>query len=1094
MNFASPIFSWLLALSLSYNISAIAPSLPASPAVTKGSGAPADAGAQTSADEMALRTLAENFFKTWAAKDLDGWLRSWSAQAPELETRKKASAELFANSAGITLTSLTIRRVAIVGQKAWVRVELDARVIDAQTGKEKEGYGKTRRTLACAKEAGGWKVARELVNVDALAQEVIAAQDDRERSAVLESLDDQTATAITLNQVGRIYRQQGKYELALSYLQRGLAVSVAAGSKAQQGQAIQLIGEVRRLTGQYDQALEAFRQCLALAEELNNRGMMAEMHGLSAALHLLMGRYDNSLTEIEQGLSIAKDLKDNYWYASNLVRKANIYSNIGRNSEGIELYRQALGLAEKAGYTNIMDACLDNLGINYRLQGDYRRALEYLQKSLKLAEGDGDPVGIAQTLNSIGIVYDIQGDLALALEHFNRALALLGEAKGRTAVDVLQNLCLVSLQMENYTQALQFGGKALAMAEASQDQPARARAINGLGEIYYRAKDYGAAAARFQQVLDINVRTFNDETLDAMVSLGKTRYQQGDYARAMELVNRAGALIRDSDDRGMAANLSDLRGKVHVATNDPLQARKDFDESIAALESMRAGVAGDERGQSHFFEQKLAAYRDAISLMVEQGDPRAALVYAERSKARVILDVLRGGRVDIHGALNEAERGQEGKLKETLFGLNRRLTQAEQSDAREPQKIAELRERLEKARLNYEVFLNAAYAAHPELKVQRGEAPVVQQEDLGALIPDAHTALLEYVVTEDKTYLFVITKSSGHSAAETQVYPLPVKRDELGKLTENLRRRLAERDLGFRAAARELYQLALKPARAQLRDKTNLVIAPDDKLWELPFQTLIDEDGRYLIETSAISYAPSLTVLREMKRRRDSRRPAATPPTLLAMGNPGAGQATTEFSKLTPRAGRTDPLPEAEQEVKALGRLYGPERSKVYVGAEASEDRAKAAAAPADVLHFATHGVLNDASPMYSYLALAQGDKNEDGLLEAWELMGMNLNADLAVLSACETARGRASAGEGVIGLSWAMFVAGVPSVLVSQWKVESASTRDLMLDFHRRLRAAPATATKAEALRQAALKVMKAPETSHPFYWAGFVLVGDGR
>jgi CHAT domain-containing protein len=116
-------------------------------------------------------------------------------------------------------------------------------------------------------------------------------------------------------------------------------------------------------------------------------------------------------------------------------------------------------------------------------------------------------------------------------------------------------------------------------------------------------------------------------------------------------------------------------------------------------------------------------------------------------------------------------------------------------------------------------------------------------------------------------------------------------------------------------------------------------------------------------------------------------------------------------------------------------------------------------------------------------------------LLEAWELMQLDLKAELAVLSACETARGRYGAGEGVIGLTRALFVAGVPSIVVSQWKVESASTRDLMLNFHRRMRAPAAKAkmTKAEVLRQAVLKVMKNPETSHPFYWAGFVLVGDG-
>jgi CHAT domain-containing protein len=134
---------------------------------------------------------------------------------------------------------------------------------------------------------------------------------------------------------------------------------------------------------------------------------------------------------------------------------------------------------------------------------------------------------------------------------------------------------------------------------------------------------------------------------------------------------------------------------------------------------------------------------------------------------------------------------------------------------------------------------------------------------------------------------------------------------------------------------------------------------------------------------------------------------------------------------------------------------------------------------------------------MYSHLTLAEGGPNDDGLLEAWELMQLDLKAELAVLSACETARGRIGAGEGVIGFSWAMFIAGVPSIVVSQWKVESASTRDLMVNFHRSLisTAGPKQTkrTKTDALREAALKLMRNPETSHPFYWAGFVLVGDG-
>src|SRR5262249_48108264 len=186
-------------------------------------------------------------------------------------------------------------------------------------------------------------------------------------------------------------------------------------------------------------------------------------------------------------------------------------------------------------------------------------------------------------------------------------------------------------------------------------------------------------------------------------------------------------------------------------------------------------------------------------------------------------------------------------------------------------------------------------------------------------------------------------------------------------------------------------------------------------------------------------------------------------------------------------------------EVEALEQFYGKASSKVYIGAAAREEVVKQESNRYRILHLATHGILNDASPMYSNVMLSQapGKSNEDGLLEAWEIMNLNLDADLVVPSACETARGRVSAGEGMIGLSWALFVAGCPRAVVSQWKVQSASTAELMVEFHkgfktRFVRARPATST-AEALRQAALKVMQNPRYQHPYCWGGFVVVGDG-
>jgi CHAT domain-containing protein len=172
--------------------------------------------------------------------------------------------------------------------------------------------------------------------------------------------------------------------------------------------------------------------------------------------------------------------------------------------------------------------------------------------------------------------------------------------------------------------------------------------------------------------------------------------------------------------------------------------------------------------------------------------------------------------------------------------------------------------------------------------------------------------------------------------------------------------------------------------------------------------------------------------------------------------------------------------------------MYGPKRSKVFTGPAAREEVAKSEAPKYRIIQFATHGIINDVSPMYSHLVLAQDDKdpNEDGLLEAWELKDLDLKADMVILSACDTARGKISNGEGIIGMTWAAFIAGAPTTVASQWKVESSSTTELMIEFHRQL--LTGKVSKAEALRRAQLKLMRDPKYKHPSYWAAWVIIGD--
>jgi CHAT domain-containing protein len=742
---------------------------------------------------------------------------------------------------------------------------------------------------------------------------------------------------------------------------------------------------------------------------------------------------------------------------------------------------------------------LEKLSDIYRALGDYRRAFDVSQKSLRLCEEEHNRRGTVMALTELGIIYGVQNNQEQALSHLEKALAIAQEIGDTIMTATLRHDIAVQFQrLGNYERALGILQGLLKQTEDSGDRGGAAMVRNQIGQVHALRGAHDEALSYYNQSMaGLDAANMKRATVVVLNDVSEAYLAQGKNDEALSAAERAVSLSRETGRQLDLWLALTFMGYAQLALNRPLEARQSFAEAVSIIEKLRGQTAGGVEERQRYFEGGLRAHHGMLNVLVKENKPREALIFAERAKARVLLDVLQQGRVSVQKAMTAGELEQERRLKSELTQLNMQLGRATQLNNPDPTRVGDTQRRLEKTRLTYEAFQNSLYAAHPELKVQRGEAPIIDAEELATLLPDAGSALLEYVVTTDKTYLFVVTRAAAKEDVDVRVYPIPIKRDDLAKRTRAFRRQLAERDLGFRASAVKLYELLLKPAQAQLRGKTNIVIAPDDALWDLPFQALPTSVNRFLIEDAAIAYAPSLTVLREMTRRKREGADAL-PASLLAFGNPLLGKETINRAALTLRDVQIASLPEAEQEVKALRRLYGLSRSRVYIGADAREDRVKREAGQARILHFAAHGTLNNVSPMYSHLVLAKGGDSEDGLLEAWELMQLDLKADLAVLSACETARGRIGAGEGMVGLSWAMFIAGVPSTVVSQWKVEAASTRDLMVSFHRGLIGQPGAGkskpTKAEALRQAALKLMRNPETRHPFYWAGFVLVGQGR
>jgi CHAT domain-containing protein/tetratricopeptide (TPR) repeat protein len=1046
-------------------------------------------------EEAAIRDLIEHYFAAYAKEDLEAITRMWSDKSPDFVTHRKTLEKLFADRDRVEVSALAVRRLKIDGQAAQARVSLEINGVEAKAGKPAAGFGRHNRSFQFVKEAGAWKIRREEASEAEFVAMLLAAKTQEERAALLDVHKELLTAQLweSLVSQGKSFADQSNNSAALTAMQ--LARTVAERISDTKGiiVALQGIGNGYYARGDFPAALDIYQQAQKLAEGSGEDSHLANLHNRLCSVQLLLGNYDRATEHCQRSLALAEAAGNKSLAANAFINLGIIARQRGNYEAALAFYQNSLALQEGLGNQRSMAQLLNNLGVAYNAMGNGTAALHYYLRSLPIAEELGNKAGVASTLSNISMVYRGLGNFKLALEYSQRSFAL-SEAIGDKSMigAALEELGKLHAQAGEHAQALECYRKSLDLAEQSGLKMEIAIRLMSVGIGYRNMGNDGQALEYYQRALSLAESIGVPHTaIFCLIKLGQLYLQQGRAAEALEVAERAVAQARQIGAHKDFWQALLIAGIAFRSLKQFEPARQRFEEAISLIETARIQLTAGEREQAFFFETRFAPYVQMVMLLAEQGRTAEAFSFSERAKARVLLDVLQAGRASISKAMTEKEKEQENRLRVELNSLNAQLRRESQALKREPLRVEEVKAKLGKARLTYEGFQSQLYAAHPELRIKRGEVQPLTLDQAGELLTDPKTALLEYAVAGEKTFLFVLTASAatqnGLQQPVLRLYDLKIKRQDLVEKVQKLRERIANNDLDYAELSSELYNVLVAPARLQLQGKTRLVIVPDDILWETPFQALRSTNGRFLIQDAAISYAPSLTVLREIIK---SRKPKSAT-TLLAMGNPKLAGQTISRSKNILMSASFEPLPEAERLVKGLAHMYGAKASKVYVGAEAREEVLKTESRDYRILQLATHGVINNVSPMYSHLMLAESSEaKEDGLLEAWEIMQMDLQADLAVLSACETARGRIGAGEGVIGLSWALFVAGCPTTVVSQWKVESSSTTELMLAFHGNLKSG---ATKSEALRQAAMKLMTNKKYNHPFYWAGFIVVGDG-
>ncbi|HEY9888109.1 MAG TPA: CHAT domain-containing tetratricopeptide repeat protein, partial [Candidatus Obscuribacterales bacterium] len=702
------------------------------------------------------------------------------------------------------------------------------------------------------------------------------------------------------------------------------------------------------------------------------------------------------------------------------------------------------------------------LAAAYLSLGRYQAAIAASEASVALAQTLGLPALEAQALGNLGIAYQSSGRYAAAVATYQAALALT-DAPGVTAAQLHGLLGNAYESLGDYPSAIAAQTTSLELATAMAAPALAVTAHINLGGLYSVQGDYATAIAWYEAGIALaRHHQFWDSAAYGLNNLGGTYQQLGQPAAAIDQFQASLTLATQTGDRALQAT---------VLTNLGV-AQEDQGDWAAALESHRQSVAIARTLE----DPRLLA--DALNNYAHTQLLAGQLTAAESALQESIqlLTTLRAGLAD----------GDKVNVFDTQIYTYNLLMQVQVAQG--DYEAALVTSEQGRARAFVETVAGEATLPPPDLAQMRRVAQTLN----ATLVEYAIVPAADFRVqgrqrgTAGQVYIWAIAPTGAVTFAEVDLTGVDLTLDEQVQQSRAALGALGRtRGLGVQAVTAPdpasqlaaLYQQLIAPIEAALpTDPDELVVlVPHEALFYLPFAALQDAEGRYLIERHTLLTVPAIQLL-ELTLTAAPPVPQATP---LVVGNPTMPPVLS-LPPLTP-------LPGAEVEAVAIADIL---QTEAILGSAATEAHITAAMPQANVIHLATHGLLDyvdtrDRLPIPGAIALTPS-ATADGLLTAREIAALPLQAALVVLSACDTGLGEVT-GDGVVGLSRSLIAAGAQSTVVSLWSVPDEATATLMQAFYTELQAGQ---NKAQALRQAMLHTQA--QYPDPLAWAAFVLVGN--
>ncbi|WP_040629849.1 CHAT domain-containing tetratricopeptide repeat protein [Fortiea contorta] len=928
----------------------------------------------------------------------------------------------------------------------------------------------------------------------------------------------------------------GNAKNAVESLKEALKLQQQAGfNLSDQANTIADIGEIYAGQADYRTAIDYYQQAGKLFQQAGNTRMLSRTFVMIANVHRnFSGNYEKALEFVDKALELQIDDKDNY--AFTLGQKADIYLSQANYQKALDEYNKALELQRSIPNSREEARILRDIAYVYRNLGDYKLSLETYNKALDIYKLTPNKTAEIRTLNSIASLYEWQDKYNEALQYYQKVLSLLNKDDYQSEIQVIWGMTETYTSLKDYPKALELANRALKLSK--ENSYYEEFSVYALATVYRAKGDY-------QKSLDIShdllahYRKARLRIREAQMlgDMSVTYELQKNYQQAINILNEELKIRRELKESKAEANA--LYGiAVNQRKLENLEAAlPNIKAAINIVENIRGNVQSDELRTSYFATvQNYYKFYIDLLMQLHKKDPSKAynaqaLHISERSRARVLVELLKAGNVNLRRDVEPQLLAEESRLqiklkvKETL--LSNLLSQKGSSTQLINKTNQEITNILQESQ-NLTAKIRAKNPERAELTNPQDilQLPGIQQQ------LDKDTILLQYSLGKERSYLWVVTPNSLES------YELPGQEEivKVAKQFNNFVKEplienpkpadIAEAIANTEKAADELSQIILKPVAGKLGNK-RLVIVADGILHQVSFAALnepikspTNNEYQPLVVNHEIVNLPSISSLATHRKKLKTRNIA--PKTLAVLANPVFSAEDTRLKNEQPSSTETNldrsaletslrnikqsdliPLPGTKAEGEAiLGLVNSPQEKLSAFDFDANYNFAtsKQLRQYRYVL-FATHGIFNSVNPALSGIVLSlvdkQGKPQTRSFLRLNDIFNLDLPAELIVLSACQSGLGENVQGEGLVGLTRGFMYAGAARVAVSLWNVNDQSTKELMIAFYQQMlsqNTSPAAALNVAQRQMWLRKDSQYPAWRHPRYWAAFTLQGEWR